>query len=101
MNFPSKPWTNGQIAELISGSTFEYNSTKGAWLLVTSSVESSIIADNDSDFAYFNGKIVTIDGQIAAIETDISNLEARIDSDYALNNTKHALGSHGISTNRY
>ena len=52
MNFPSKPWTNGQTAELVSGTTFVYDSSKGAWLVQTGAKESEIISMLDSDTAY-------------------------------------------------
>ena len=97
MNFPSKPWTNGQSAELSTGNLFTYDASKGVWLLTRSESESSLRSLIDSDYSSFNSKFSVVDGQIAAVNTSISNVNARLDSDYALVNGKVSIIDAAIS----
>lgn len=102
MNFPSKPWSNGQTAELVAGSTFVYDSTKDAWLLSISTEQANINSlqiNIDSDTGAIYARLSTAEGDITTINSDISAILARLDSDYALNNQKHAVQEALITAN--
>ena len=102
MNFPSKPWSDGQTAELIAGSTFVYDSAKEAWLLQISAEQgkiNSLEVSVDSDLNVVNTRLTTAEGNITTIQSDIADLLAALDSDYALNNEKHAVQEALITAN--
>ena len=80
MIFPAKPWTDGQISELIPNQIFVYDAAKGAWLLETSEDEAKLLASIDSDFQHFTGKIAVINGSIATIEGDVVTLRSDLEA---------------------
>lgn len=113
MNFPSKPWTDGQQAELVEGSIFQYDATRGAWLLAISKEQAAVTSLEvkvDSDLNVVSASITTLGSDLDALTTTVTNnktsadnsiaeILARLDSDYALNNLKHAIQEALISGN--
>lgn len=59
MPYPSKPWTNGQTAEIVAGTIFSYDSNSNVWVRVNKTVSDAqldsellnVKADRDSDLS--------------------------------------------------
>ena len=82
MNYPSKPWTNGQTTELVPGETYEYDSVNAVWNHVTKAtldsdyqVDKTVIEGNISTNS---SDISTLQGEMSAAQSDISTLQSQV-----------------------
>lgn len=94
MNYPSKPWTNGQTAELVPGETYEYDSVNAVWNHVTKAtldsdyqVDKTIIegniSTNSSDISTLQGEMSTAQSDISTLQSQVTLLDSMSDSDAA------------------
>ena len=92
MNFPNKPWTNGQIHELVPGESYEYDSVNAVWNHLTkATLDSDYQADkivfegnistNSADIATLQGEMSTAQSDISALQSDVTLLSNMSDSD--------------------
>ena len=78
-NYPSRPWTNNQTAELYPGVTFRYNAANKLW-----SQEEAVRTASDSDAfeARYNADKGNLQSRITALE---SNPSGDMDSEQVMN----------------
>ena len=117
-SYPTKPWTNGQIYQVVPGENFQYDATDNVWVHLTNAVidsdyqvEKTVIetnvSNNSSDISTLQSradsdelKIQSIGTLILEVESsingDISDIQSRLDSDetsiQTLKSTVAALG---------
>jgi len=85
MNYPSKPWTDGQTAELTPGAIYTYSAATGSWDFTSttesqerdttvSELESNVpvyISDVDSDKAAVTPVVTTFEARKADVDSDL------------------------------
>ena len=97
MAYPSKPWSDGQIATgIVPGETFVYDATQSVWTHVTkATLDSDYQVDQtarDAEVSAIQGRLdsdstalqtlrTDLAAEISATDTDVSNLNSRIDAD--------------------
>ena len=78
-NYPNKPWSNNQTAEIYPGVNFKYNAESGVW---TQHAEVQTSADSDAFEARYNSDKGHLAARISALE---SNPTGGLDSEQVLN----------------
>ena len=78
-NYPNKPWSNNQTAELYPGVTFKYNAESGFWTQFT---EVKTAADSDAFETRYNSDKGQLSARITALE---SNPSGGMDSEQVMN----------------
>jgi len=68
MNFPAKPWTDGQTAELTPGSIYTYNGTTQTWDFTSSA----------------NRTVYALDSEVSALDTEFTSYTTANDSDLSV-----------------
>ena len=74
IKYPSKPWKDGQRAELISGLEFIYSSSLKNWVPVTPGYENKTQltqAFGVETIEELNVKLVSIDTKLVSVDSDI------------------------------
>ena len=82
MNYPSKPWNDGQTAELVGGETYIYDATNSVWNHVTkATLDSDYQIDKaviESDITGLDTRLTTAEGEIDTLQSDVSTLQADV-----------------------
>lgn len=78
MAYPSKPWTNGQIATgIVQGETYIYDASQGTWVHQT---KATIDSDYQVDKAATASSISAIDTRLTTAEGEIDTLQATVNA---------------------
>lgn len=99
--YPSKPWTNGQQAQLVPGETYEYDAANAVWEHLTkATLDADYQADktiiegdittNSSDISILQGDVTTAQGDITTLQSDVTTAQGDIvtlQSDVIINQT--------------
>lgn len=79
MAYPSKPWSDGQIAtDIVPGETFVYNASQSIWEHQT---KGTIDSDYQADKIVIESNITAVEGRATALEARATTLETRANND--------------------
>ena len=93
-SYPSKPWSDGQTYEVVPGETFIYNASQSVWEHVTKAtldsdyqvdktVIESNINTNSSAIGSLETRMLTVEGEIDTLQSDVALLSGMSDSETA------------------
>lgn len=75
MGYPSKPWTNGQTAEIVPGELFQYDASQSVWIHLT---KATLDSDYQVDKSAIESDISSLQSTTATNTSDISSLDTRV-----------------------
>ena len=74
LNYPTKPWTDGQIASLVEGMEFMFSGTLRKWIPITPGSSNS----SQLESAFRVSTLKELIDKYTIIEKDVSNLDSDI-----------------------
>lgn len=93
-SYPNKPWSDGQTHEVVPGETFIYNASQSVWEHVTKAtldsdyqVDKTVIETNintnTSAIGSLETRMLTVEGEIDTLQSDVALLSGMSDSETA------------------